>query len=664
MHIDESTRPASPPRLANAQSAPQNLLLGRTLDKTVESQRRRLLAVAIPKSLSHDDIARADEALEQFSLAFFSAPNDSLANAFGSALRAVHRPGKAALIDGTAKRFDGGFVAAALDGQRLVVSAVEPGLIIVQQGEQRFSFPRTKAAGDEFLDPTAAIFETRLDPGDIVALLSGGKLDDRNASERLTRTEVTEIAGPDGAWVWIELEKAPNHDLRHRAGLLSEPEPGIRGISSATAKPADPLWVRGGPADGAMFQKPPAIDSLRRYRNASTSASLSRSARTRLPRGRPSALMVGAVLLALLLVGSGFGYLYANRPPAATLPDPEIPKHTAALAAALAGNEPAAIEAVLPAAERALAIGQKTNLPKDELAVLQGEILQAHDALDGVLRMSNVTMLGRLPDNLAERNPTLAESAGVLYLLAPGPYQIDLDRLTMLGLPFAPNSPIHDFDAQVAASNAGGVLASDGSRIVLLDFEGNATEIGVTVWPKGVDATTSLIASFQQRLYLFDQESGEIWVADGQDNEAYRWLSDTQAPLQTGAIGMTIDGAIHVVYPDGRIVNLSSGEVYGRSKIGASGDDIEILLVDAGDETGNLYLAVMESERATLDVLDLATEQTREILLPPTTLDGQTIEDIFMDATSLVVSEVRGQVFWISNGALWTATLPEIPSAE
>ena len=119
-------------------------LLGRTLDKTVESQRRRLLAVSIPKSLTREDVSRADEALDQLSLTFFSAPNESLANAFGAALKAVKRPPKSALISGETTGFDGGLVAAALDGQRLVVSAAEPGLVIVQQGEQLFSFPTTR----------------------------------------------------------------------------------------------------------------------------------------------------------------------------------------------------------------------------------------------------------------------------------------------------------------------------------------------------------------------------------------------------------------------------------------------------------------------------------------------------------------------------------------
>ena len=41
-----------------------------------------------------------------------------------------------------------------------------------------------------------------------------------------------------------------------------------------------------------------------------------------------------------------------------------------------------------------------------------------------------------------------------------------------------------------------------------------------------------------------------------------------------------------------------------------------------------------------------------------------TAEEIFDDVDSLAVSEARGQVYWIADGAIWTATIPEIPSAE
>jgi hypothetical protein len=663
MQIDETTQPVSPPQPVDSQPALPNLLLGRTLDKTVESQRRRLLAVSIPKTLTREDVSRADEALDQLSLTFFSAPNDSLANAFGAALNAVRRAPKAALVTEEHKTFDGGLVAAALDGQRLVVSAAEPGLVIVQQGDQHFSFPRKKDAGDEFLDPAATIFETKLDPGDIVALLSGGNLDDQDQSNRLTRANVADIAGPKGAWVWIELEKARKGDLRHRAGLLSAPEPEAQRTWSTTAKAADPLWTRNAAPDGAIFQKPPAIDTLNRYRSTSGD-SFSRGARARLPRGRPSALTIGAILLALLLIGGGFAFLYSNRPQAAALPDPEIPQHTAALAAALSSDDPAAVEAVLPAAERALSIGQQTNLPAAELSVLQNEILQAHDKLDGVLRMGNVTMVGRLPDKLADRDPSLAESAGVIYLIDPTAYQVDLDGLTMLGMPFAAGSAIKSFDPQVAGDDAAGVIASDGSRIVLMDFDGNATELGVTTWPEGVDATHGLVTGFQNRLYLFDQDSGEIWVADGQDNEAYRWLSDSEPPLQTGAVGLEINGAIHVIYPDGRIVSMSSGEVYNRLELGGDSSDFEVLAVDSGDESGNLYVATLADGSTSLDIVDLGDNSVTQVLLPPVTIDGSTAEDIFDDVSTLVVSEARGQIYWIADGAIWTATLPDTSSAD
>lgn len=663
MQTNESTQPVSPHQPVDVQPAPSNLLLGRTLDKSVELQRRRLLAVSIPRSLTREEVARADEALDQLSLTFFSAPNDSLANAFGAALKSVKRSPKAALVSSEAVGFDGGLVAAAFDGQRLVVSAAEPGLVIVQQGEQIFAFPRKEDAGNEFIDPAATIFETKLNPGDLVALLSGGSFDDRDKATRLSRAEVADIAGPRGAWVWIELEQAKKQDQRHRAGLLTAPEPEAHRTWSATAKPAEPLWTKGAPADGAIFQKPPALDTLHRYRSASGD-SFSRHARARLPRGKPSALIIGSILLALLLLGGGFAFLYANRPQAGALPSPEIPQHTAALAAALSNTDPAAVEAALPSAERALALGKQSELPSAELALLENEIMQAHDRLDGVLRMSDVTLVGRLPEGIAGHNPRLAESLGVLYLLDPGAYQLDPGRLTILGMPFSATSDIRSFSPQISADDPGGIIGSDGSRLVMMGGDGNATELGVTTWPDGIDPTAGIVSGFQNRLYLFDQESGEIYVADGQDNEAYRWLDDSEPPLQSGAIGLEINGAIHVIYPDGRIVSMSSGEVYNRMDLGANISDFEVLAIDSGDETGDLYVATLGDGTTSLDYVNLTDGKTTQILLPPDAFDGKPVTEIFDDLSSMVVSEDRGRIFWIADGAIWSAVLPEMPSAE
>ncbi len=663
MHIDEQTAPVTSHQPVESQSVLPNLLLGRTLDKTVESQRRRLLAVAIPKSLTREEISRADEALDQLSLTFFSAPNESLANAFGAALEAVQRPPKSALIAGDATGFDGGLVTAALDGQRLVVSAAEPGLVIVQQGAQLFSFPRAAEAGDEFLDPAATIFETRLDPGDIVALLSGGGIAERSSETPLTRTEVAEIAGTKGAWVWIELEKAKKQDSRHRAGLLSAPEPEAQRTWSTTAKKADPLWTKSARNDGDFFQKPPALDSLHRYHTTSGD-SFSRIALRRLPRGRPSAWVFVAIALALILVMSSFGYLYSNRPQGVELPDPDIAQQHATLSAALAGSDPLAIEAALPAAERALAIGKRAELPAAQLALLETEILQAQDQINGVLRLSDAQLVGRLPDSLTDENLQLAEVAGVLFLLDPSAYEIDMGTMSMLEMPFSPSSSIRTFGAQSSADDVAGIIASDGSRLVMMGFDGSANEIGVTTWPQDVDPDNGLLSGFQNRLYLLDQESGEIYVADGQDNIAYRWLADTESPLQSGALGMEINGAIHVIYPDGRLVSLSSGEVYDRQDLGRSSSEFEVLAVDAGDETGDLYLATLADGAVSMIVYDLTDGLSTSVLLPPVTVDGVAMDDLFKDVSSLVVSEARGQIYWIADGAIWSAVLPEMPSAE
>ncbi len=89
-----------------------------------------------------------------------------------------------------------------------------------------------------------------------------------------------------------------------------------------------------------------------------------------------------------------------------------------------------------------------------------------------------------------------------------------------------------------------------------------------------------------------------------------------------------------------------------------------MLAVDAGDETGSLYLAVSDDDVASLEVIDPGTGARTQILLPPITVDGKSLDEVVTDTHSLVVSEARGQVFWIADGAIWSASLPEIPSAE
>lgn len=663
MQHEDSTTPAGPQSPADAQSAPSNVLLGRTLDKVVESQRRRLLAVAIPTALTREEIARADDVLDQLSLTFFSKPNEALANAFGAALKAVKRPSKAAFVEGGNRAFRGGLVAAAFDGQRLVLSAASPGLVLVQQGEQLFGFPRVDETDNEFLDPSETVFETRLDPGDSVALLSGGTLEDRQRPGRLTQQDVAEIAGPRGAWVWIELEAPRPLDLRQQAGLRTRSEPEAQRIWSTTAKPAEPLWSRSRSHEPAIMQRPPAIDALQRHRSASGD-SFRRGVRSRLPRGRPSLAMIVAALLVLLVIGSAFGWLYTNRPQGATLPDPEVARHAAEVAAALGSDDPAAIEAVLPSAERALRIAQQTDADAGDVMLLENQILQARDRLDGVLRLQNVAMVGRLPDGLSMDQVRLAESAGVLFVLDPRIYLVDTSQMSFIQAPFSPLSSIRNFGAQTSADEAGGIVASDGSRLVLIGYDGTATEIGVSVWPKGVDPTAGIVSGFQNKLYLFDDASGEIYVASGDDNQAYRWLVDTEPPLDGGAMGLEINGAIHVVYPDGRLLSLSSGAVYNRFDLSGGSGQYEVLAIDVGEETGDLYLATTEDGEFAIEIVHLADNTVTPILLPPMTTDGHTIESFFEDIDSLVVSEARGQVFWIADGALWRGTLPEAESAS
>ncbi len=236
----------------------------------------------------------------------------------------------------------------------------------------------------------------------------------------------------------------------------------------------------------------------------------------------------------------------------------------------------------------------------------------------------------------------------------------------MLWVPFSPRSAIRSFSTQVSADDVAGIIASDGSRLVLMDFDGNATEIGVTTWPKGVDATTGLVSGFPEP--TLSLRPGE------RRNLGRRWAGQRSLSLAVGFRAATADrarsvseinGAIHVIYPDGRIVSMSSGEVYNRMELGTD----QQRLRSAG---GRFRRRVGQSlsrhpggrQHLAGGMSIWVTAASTQILLPPDTIDGMTVEDIFDDVSSMVVSEARGQIYWIADGAIWSATLPEHPKRK
>jgi hypothetical protein len=109
---------------------------------------------------------------------------------------------------------------------------------------------------------------------------------------------------------------------------------------------------------------------------------------------------------------------------------------------------------------------------------------------------------------------------------------------------------------------------------------------------------------------------------------------------------------------------MSAGEVYNRTELGSTSEQFEVLALDSGDESGNLYLATLADENSSLEVVDLGDGSVSQVLLPPDSVEGMTVAQIFEDVSSLVVSEARGEIYWIADGAIWSALLPEVATAE
>jgi hypothetical protein len=644
------------------------MLRGRTLDKVVESQNRRLLAVATPNSLDREAVSSADNMLDKLSLAFFAASDEPLCRAFESALTSARQPQRTQV---RATAYDGGLVAAALHGERLAISASGAGIAIVQQGDRIYSIPEQVSDRESMRYADAGpmgdkttenrIYETRLEPGDVVALLSGGDFDPgRNTdSQRLTKERVAGLAGEQGAWVWIEIEPPPAGRGDRLLRLRSAPQEATPKIWTTSVQPAAPLWDRASAKGTGLFAKAPALDTLRKY-DGGTRDSFGLVARSRMPRGHPPLLALALAVLLLAGAVAAAAFAFQQRSPG-SVSETAVTLQTQALGAALDGGNNDQIAALLPEAERILATASDSEAANHDLPILERQVQEANDRLAGIERISGMQLVGDLPMSIAAGQPGLAITREKLVLLSGKAYEIDPTSLKIMPMPYDSDSAF-DPEASLLSvpTSTGAILSTDGTWLEEIDSNGQSSFIGSVTLPPGFNAETVRATGFQQKLYLLDSESGELYVADGQSAELWRWLAESDAPLPGGAIDVEINGSIHVLYADGQVLSLNSGSLTNSVALDNGTDDYVALESAFGTNSGQLYVAGVRDGESVLTIVDLSSGSTRDLNLPPFDDSNESgaslVAESFAHMDDFVVREDK--IFWIGDGALWSADLP------
>ena len=416
---------------------------------------------------------------------------------------------------------------------------------------------------------------------------------------------------------------------------------------------APPRPERGHGRARRMF---PGALSIERHR-AGFDMGIATDVRSRLPRASlgPIARPALFAILAILIAFSTFGYIRAR-----ILPDREAAAVERLLSAAndhITGAEQASERTIvfreLAQASEALEQALVEGADETDVATVRARLDAARDRAQGIVRLGAGIQVGGLPS--AATGPHIVQIGDEIYIVSDALYRFDRSGNRLVRT-LAPGDRLGETvvgNFHYAARDSGSLLVTDGSAAYTLNATGawsvrplTAAEGQADVW------AAAPIAGYDGNLYLLDQPEGRILRFSGEENlsSPHNWTNDdVQGDLRT-ARDLVVDGEIHVLAADGRILTFYQGlldRTYGPPPgpdlinpiaLSASTDGSALYLVDGGDETtpGRVFK------------LDLATGQYREfiaeLVVGASPFHG--LQDAIVDEATDMVVLIAGDTLW------------------
>jgi hypothetical protein len=156
-------------------------------------------------------------------------------------------------------------------------------------------------------------------------------------------------------------------------------------------------------------------------------------------------------------------------------------------------------------------------------------------------------------------------------------------------------------------------------------------------------------------------------MVDPASGATLEWLSPDSQPLPEEPAGMVVDGGIQVFYPSGEVYSLYEGFVTDSVTIDIVPKIAKPLGIAIGGLTNMWYVADFVDSQGRLTVYNLESDVAADYLLGPDELgrlDTETHRS-FASMSSLLVSESTDAMYWIADGAIWTADFgDQDPMAE
>lgn len=318
----------------------------------------------------------------------------------------------------------------------------------------------------------------------------------------------------------------------------------------------------------------------------------------------------------------------------------------------------------LERAWQALEDADRLGADEDEIAQRRVAVATNLDAALGAARLTDVVRIGTLPAEVTDSQLRLIRTGRDVFLVGGGLYQIDADARRLVRL-LAPGQVIGD-TALLPLRDGGwgphGIVAIDGTSVVAADPSGR--------WVRRTlgfgGASLSAIRLYNGNLYGIDAEHGRLLKFSGDDmsRDPEEWAIQAAVPELTEARDLVIDGQVHVLLNDGRVMSLTNGQPRATLTVPVEPAIVRPVALDGGLDSNFLYVAEPHVEiggtTGRIVRIDRQGRVARQLLAPLP--DGTDPEDQLAHALAgivdLVVDEEAATVWFLTTDAVWRATLP------
>jgi hypothetical protein len=686
------------------------------IDQAPDRWGRLLLACVEPGEFSERGLELAAVALRTLRQTFAASPGPvaaALLAAFAAANDALLAENRILTTGRWERRICVGATAVVLQGREIYVAQSAPSQAILIQDQRVYAFPDVASWRGDYVpeaiipeslplgladDPATQIFQSDAAAGDLVALCS------TTVGHQLASDDESLRALFDASLVTDDLEGSVDRleRLMVRKGIISSfavvasisrlgaAQPifaarsrSRRAVASGASSARSDVDLRaprgafardavigvaerlsrGRPApaidDAARrrIQAAPGSQSVRRYRDSS---GIPAELRANLPRGPvvhvPARVLAISVALLMAAGGAGATVNYQHeRDARARAALTEVDRSLQDAAA-----NPLVATSMVTRAEQALdearASGTDPALVSQYARALSG----VRDNAWNMRRLQDVQMLGSVPAPAGDVPARLALSGDTLYVATGNLYELQPDekRLVLLLEQGAEVGGTRVGKLRSVSIDGGAVIASDGAATYVRDNQGVWQRRPLAIDKVGEMSETLPIVTWGDAAYGLSWEGDIVrFFETSAGAQSEKWATSELNPDLLQVTDFVIDGKIHLLLQDGRILTFSRGQLENTAAPFVTPRLTTPRSLAEAPLAPHQYLvdgdAVIGSNQGRFIRVDQAGNATQYL-----TPEEGAFGDALANVDEVAIDELSGTVFWIADDVVWQARLP------